>query len=170
MASTQAPPPGGPPGGPPLGRRIPRPVWQVINGFMRTALSLPFPTPIGQRLMLVSLTGRKTGRHYRQPVSYVRHGDALLTPGGGKWKLNLRPGQPTRLHVNGRDVTAYPELVSDPQTAGDLYAAMAAANPTVTRFSGMQIGPDGRPDPQRLAGALKYGFVIVRWHLSKPGA
>lgn len=52
---------------------------------MRAVLGLPFPTPLGKRLMLVDITGRKTGRHYRQPVSYVRHGDVLLTPGGGKW-------------------------------------------------------------------------------------
>jgi hypothetical protein len=29
--------------------------------------------------MLVYLTGR----HYRQPVSHIRHEDTLLTPGGG---------------------------------------------------------------------------------------
>lgn len=34
--------------------------------------------------MLISFAGRKTGKAYRQPVSYVRHGDTLLTPGGGK--------------------------------------------------------------------------------------
>jgi hypothetical protein len=44
--------------------------------------------------MLVYLTGRKTGRHYRQPVSYIRDGESLLTPGGGRWKLNLVEGQP----------------------------------------------------------------------------
>jgi hypothetical protein len=64
----------------PLGRRIPPPAWHVVNRFMRAILSLPFPTPLGKRLMLVDLTGRKTGRHWRQPVSYVRHRGSLLTP------------------------------------------------------------------------------------------
>ena len=41
-------------------------------------------TPLGKRLMLVYLTGRKSGRHYRQPISYVREGETLLTPGGGR--------------------------------------------------------------------------------------
>jgi hypothetical protein len=40
--------------------------------------------------MLLSLRGRKCGKMYRQPVSFVRDGDTLLTPGGGRWKLNLR--------------------------------------------------------------------------------
>jgi hypothetical protein len=40
----------------------------------RMLLGLPFPTPLGRRLMLVHHTGRKTGKHYRQPVSYVQDG------------------------------------------------------------------------------------------------
>ena len=36
--------------------------------------------------MLVSFTGRRTGRRYWQPLSYVQDGNTLLTPGGGNWK------------------------------------------------------------------------------------
>jgi hypothetical protein len=55
-------------------------VFRVINVPMRFVLGLPIATPLGKRLMLVHLTGRKSGRHYKQPVSYVRDGDTLLTP------------------------------------------------------------------------------------------
>ena len=75
------------PGNRPLDRRIQARVMRVMNVPMRAILGLPFPTPLGRRLMLLFLTGRKTGRRYRQPVSYVRDGDTLLTPGGGNWKL-----------------------------------------------------------------------------------
>ena len=64
--------------------------------------------------MLISFTGRKTDKAYRQPVSYVRQGDALLTPGGGKWKWNLQDGRPVRIRLRGRDVIARPELIKDP--------------------------------------------------------
>jgi hypothetical protein len=151
----------------PLGRRIPRPVWRLVNGFMRAVLGLPFPTPLGKRLMLVNLTGRKTGRRWRQPISYVRHEDVLLTPGGGNWKLNLRPDESVRLRINGRDQMATPELVRDRDTASDLLAIMIASNPAVTRFSGMELDAEGRPDPVRLGHALDHGFAIVRWHLDQ---
>lgn len=166
MASTPTPTPPAQP----LGRRIPPPVWRIVNSFMRAVLSLPFPSPLGKRLMLVNLTGRKTGRHYCQPVSYVRHDHVLLTPGGGNWKRNLNPSQPVRLHINGRDQTATPEIVTDPDTAADLLAIMIAANPTVTRFSGIGLDADGRPDRHRLDQALQHGFAIVRWHLDQPHA
>src|SRR5262245_37306105 len=67
-------------------------VFRVVNVPMRLVLGLPISTPLGKRLMLVYLAGRKTGRHYRQPISYVHDGQTLLTPGGGRWKLNLVEG------------------------------------------------------------------------------
>ncbi len=152
----------------PLGRRIPPVLWKVINRFMRAVLGLPFPTPLGRRLMLVNLTGRKTGRHWRQPVSYVRHDGVLLTPGGGNWKRNLKPGEPVRLHINGRDQMAIPELVTDPHDVSDSLAVIIAANPRVTRFSGIGVGTDGRPDSERLDQALQHGFAVVRWRLDPP--
>ena len=51
-----------------------------INVPMRAVLGLPFPTPLGRRLMLLFPTGRKTAKKYRRPVSYVRDGDTLLFP------------------------------------------------------------------------------------------
>jgi len=38
---------------------------------------------MSRRLILLSYTGRKTGKPYTIPVSYVEQGDALLIPGGG---------------------------------------------------------------------------------------
>jgi hypothetical protein len=84
---------------PPLSRRmmvrVMPVVFRIVNVPMRLILSLRTATPLGKRLMLVYLTGRKSGRHYRQPISYIRDGETLLTPGGGKWKLNLVEGEPT---------------------------------------------------------------------------
>src|SRR5215831_17395996 len=89
-------------------------VFRVVNVPMRLILGLPISTPLGKRLMLAYLTGRKTGRHYRQPISYVRDDETLLTPGGGRWKLNLVQGQPAHVRLRGRDISLGPELVRDP--------------------------------------------------------
>jgi F420H(2)-dependent quinone reductase len=67
--------------------------------------------------MLVFLTGRRTGKSYRQPVSYVRYDETLLTPGGGRWMLNLTDGKPVRIRLRGRDVVARPESPDDPTGA-----------------------------------------------------
>ncbi len=151
----------------PLGRRIMASVMGMLNVPMRVLLGLPFPTPLSGRLMLVSFTGRKTGKAYQQPVSFVQQGDTLLTPGGGRWKLNLREGEPVRIRLRGRDVLAQPELVKDPEEIECLLAVMTAANPTVSSFVGIPKSSDGRLERGRLETAVKYGFRIVRWHLEK---
>lgn len=82
-------------------------------------------------------------------------------------ELNLRLGQPVRLHINGRDQTATPEIVTEP-AAADLLALMIAANPTVTSSSGIGLDADGQPDRNRLGQALQQGFAVVCWHLDQP--
>jgi deazaflavin-dependent oxidoreductase (nitroreductase family) len=153
----------------PLSRRVQRRVFRVVNVPMRFMLGLPFPTPPGNRLMLVFLTGRKTGKKYRQPVSYVRDGGVLLTPGGGNWKLNLSAGEPVRIRLRGRDVTARPDIVADPAEVERLLGVMTAANPMSGRFVAIPKGPDGKLDPERLDTAIRYGFRIIRWHLDGAG-
>lgn len=76
-------------------------LMRLLNVPMRRALALPFSTPLSRHLMLLYLTGRRSGRSYRQPVSYVVDGETLLTPGGGKWKLNLERGRAVRVHLRG---------------------------------------------------------------------
>jgi hypothetical protein len=144
-------------------------VWQArlmraINMPMRLLLRLPLRTPLSRQLMLVYLTGRKTGKHYQQPVSYVTDGDTLLTPGGGRWKLNLHPGQCTRLRLRAHDVLARPELVRDVDQVDRLLRRMQAANPRITRFAPV-AGVDGQIDRGRVENAVRYGFAVVRWYL-----
>src|SRR5262249_33315097 len=120
--------------------------------------------PLSSRLMLVFLTGRKTGRAYRQPVSYVRDADTLLTPGGGKWKLNLRAGDPIRIRLAGRDVSARPQFVRDPDEVDRLLHYMMSRNPRLTSFVPF-IDRNGTIDPQQLEQAIRHGFCIVRWQV-----
>jgi hypothetical protein len=132
---------------------------------MRVVLGLPFPTPLSRRLMLVHHTGWRTGRRYRQPVSYVAVGATLLTPGGGRWTNNLRNGQSVRLRLRGRDAAARPELVRDPEDIEQLLALMRSANPSLDRFVRIPRGADGRYEQARLQAAIDHGFCVVRWHL-----
>jgi deazaflavin-dependent oxidoreductase (nitroreductase family) len=144
-------------------------LMRVINVPMRLILGLPFATPLSGQLMLLSFTGRKTGKAYRQPVSYVPDGDTLLTPGGGNWKLNLKEDQPTRVHLRGRDVLARPEFIADAGDVLRLLQKMMAVNPRVTAFVPV-MGPDGQIDPAKVAAAVDHGFRIIRWHLQRRAA
>ncbi len=141
---------------------------RAVNVPMRAVLGLPFPTPLSANLMLISYTGRKTGKAYRQPVSYVRDGDTLLTPGGGRWTLNLADGarpRPVRIRLRGRELPASAELVTDAAEVERLLGVIARENPRAARFIPIPRRPDGRLEPDALGAALRHGFSIVRWHV-----
>lgn len=144
-------------------------IMRAVNVPMRAALSLPFATPLTANLMLVSHTGRTSGKAYRQPVSYVRDGDVLLTPGGGRWTRNLAGGRPTRIRLRGRDQPARPELVTDPAELERLLDVIADKNPRAARFIPIPRAADGSLDPGALAAALRHGFCVVRWRLAPGG-
>ena len=146
------------------GRRQAR-MMRVVNVPMRAVLRLPFATPLSANLMLVAYTGVKSGKSYLQPVSYARDGETLLTPGGGRWTLNLKDGRQVRLRLRGRDVPARAELVSDPAEVERLLGVIAVGNPRAMRYIPLPRRPDGRLDPDALNAAIGHGFRIVRWHL-----
>ncbi len=146
------------------GRRQAR-IMRVVNVPMRAVLRLPFATPLSANLMLVSYTGVKSGKAYLQPVSYARDGEELLTPGGGRWTLNLKNGRQVRLRLRGRDVPAHADLVADPAEVERLLGVIAAGNPRATRYIPIPRRDDGRLEPDALGAAIGHGFRIVRWHL-----
>jgi hypothetical protein len=140
-------------------------MMRMVNVPMRAVLRLPFPTPLSGNLMLVGYTGRKSGKAYLQPVSYVRDGKTLLTPGGGRWTLNLSGGRPVRLRLRGRSVPAHADLVADPAEIERLLGVIVAANPRAANFIPIPRRDDGSLEPELLGNAVRYGFRIVRWHL-----
>ena len=146
------------------GRRQAR-IMKAVNVPMRAVLRLPFATPLSANLMLISYTGVKSGKSYLQPVSYARDGETLLTPGCGRWTLNLKNGRQVRLRLRGRAVPAHADLVADPAEVERLLGVIAVGNPRAMRYIPIPRRDDGRLEPDALAAAIGHGFRIVRWHL-----
>ena len=146
---------------------------RAVNVPMRAVLPPAVPDPAVGEPDAGLLHRRKSGKAYRQPVSYARDGETLLTPGGGRWTLNLRTARQVRLRLRGRDVPAHADLVSDPAEVERLLGVIAAGNPRAMRYIPIPRRADGRLEPDALAAAIAHGFRIVRWHLdtaSRPHA
>jgi deazaflavin-dependent oxidoreductase (nitroreductase family) len=142
---------------------------RFFNPLTRLVLQTPLHPLMSGRVMLLSFTGRKTGRSYTTPVSYVREGNSLLVPGGGAWWRNLEAGPPVRVHVRGvwRGVTS--KVIKEPTVLADTMQRMLAENPAVGVFTGIKAGPDGRPDGAALERERQRGFVVVQLCLGDNG-
>jgi deazaflavin-dependent oxidoreductase (nitroreductase family) len=140
-------------------------VMGALNALPTFVLRLPFQTPMSRRLVLLTYTGRKSGRSYTIPVSYVKQGDTLLIPGGGAWHKNLEHGSPVRVRLRGSERSARSEVIKEIDEVERLVAFMMAANPAVSRFIGVPREGDGRPNRARLEQVVRGGFAVVRLRL-----
>jgi deazaflavin-dependent oxidoreductase (nitroreductase family) len=135
---------------------------------MRLVLGSRAHSMMSGRLMLLSFTGRRTGRSYTTPVSYVQDGRHLLVPGGGAWWKNLTTGR-ARVRLKGAWQVVTPELVREPAAMSEVLGRMLAANPAIALFTGIPLGPDGRPMAESLDRERRRGFVVVRLQIERSG-
>ena len=86
--------------------RIPEPLFVVINAGMRLLLRSPLHGLVSRSLMLITFTGRVTGRTYTTPVRYIRVGTTIrwFTNRDAKWWPNLKHDPTVVLRLAGRDV------------------------------------------------------------------
>ncbi len=85
--------------------RLPEPLFLVINPVVRILLRSPIHSFWSKNLMLITFTGRKSGRRYTTPVRYVRLGDTVrcFTSSENSWWRNLRGGADVTLRIEGVD-------------------------------------------------------------------
>lgn len=124
---------------------------------------------MSRRLLLLRFIGRKTGRTYVTPVSYVQEGDQLLVPGGGRWWKNLMSG-PVTVRLRGKWLPVASQVIDEPQAMADVLGRMMAANRALSVLTGIRRGTDGRPDSRSLERERNRGFVIVRLMLQEETA
>jgi deazaflavin-dependent oxidoreductase (nitroreductase family) len=60
---------------------------------------------LGQAMMIITHTGRKSGRQYSTPIGYLRDGDSVLgfnVGGGSQWYKNLKQNPVVTLTIQGQ--------------------------------------------------------------------
>jgi deazaflavin-dependent oxidoreductase (nitroreductase family) len=131
----------------------------VVRGLLRTP---GLSRIIGGRLVTLYVVGRKSGRRYAVPVSYLAQGDDLLIGTSFGWARNLRTGEPVAVRLKGKlrvadvqTLTAEPDVVT-------AYARMAAVNPAFARFNGVRVDQDGSADQRDLHVAWVGGARVIK--------
>ena len=99
----------------------PSAVIRVVNPILGFLLRTPLAGPARKQLMVLSFTGRKTGRHYSIPVSAHLIDDELYALTGAPWKQNFRDGAPAQVLYGGKKTTMRGELIGDRAVVSDLF-------------------------------------------------
>jgi len=114
--------------------------------------------------MLISYTGRESGRTYTTPVNYVWDGDTLLvvSPRDRIWWKNLRVESPITVRVAGRDLRGVGRAYKgeDAVEEGGLLTVLRKA-PAFRRYWRVELDPDGHPeDRQDLLRVARANLLI----------
>ena len=81
------------------------------NDFMAWVLRSPFHGMLSNGMMLITVTGRKTGKAYTTPVGYYEEGGCLwvLTSLDRSWWRNLQGGANVKLLLKRKSVNGFAE-------------------------------------------------------------
>ncbi len=144
------------PGTPPKG------LMKVANRIIAPLLRSPLHGLISGSLMLLTMTGRKSGRRITTPVSYLPDGAGrLILFTFSSWWPNLQGGAPVTLRIQGRDVRALATPDSDPATvAGEIGRFLHTHGVQNARKIGLRLDPQHPPTPDDLH-RLAAGRVVI---------
>jgi len=120
---------------------------------------------VGQGLLLLHVTGRRTGRVYSTPVAYHRQeGGRLLVLTNSRWRVNLR-GAPTSVEVTllGRRVPATAVLEEDPVVVAEVYERLIGefGATKAGRRLGIRINVDRAPTHDELVETARREHLSV---------
>ncbi len=141
-----------------------RGLYRVLNVGVRLLLRSPLHGLAGGRIMLLTVTGRRSGRPLTVPVSYLRHEGGFLsfTSGGwSAWWKNLREDAPVAVWVRGRRLTGSARAHTEGDAVVEGLGTFLAAFPGTAGRYGVGLDAGGRPNPREVDAAVRKGRAVM---------
>jgi deazaflavin-dependent oxidoreductase (nitroreductase family) len=126
----------------------------LFNRLMSAMLRSPLHRLASRSVMLITFTGRKTGKRYSTPVSYLRQGNKITAFTGAKWSRNLVGGAPVTLNIKNKNYQGTAEVVEEKEAVAEGLRSFLNQVRIDARFYQVKFDDDGRPnwqDVQRAA-------------------
>jgi len=131
-----------------------------VNSAMKVILRSPLHGLVSQTILLISFTGRRSGKTYSTPVSYSMSGDQVTIFTHATWWKNLRGGAPVSLRIRGGERRGLAEPVAgDREVIAAGLAAHLQAVPGDARWYGVRLDRNGIPDAEQVKNAA--GSVVM---------
>ncbi len=133
-----------------------------FNPLIAAILRSPFHGVLSRSMMLVTVTGRKSGTAYTTPVNYIPVGEELWTVSSRNrtWWRNLRGGGSVSLRLCGRLVQKAARVVEPQAEVAQALAQLVEAAPGYARYLGITRGPDGRLDASALQDSARERVIV----------
>lgn len=118
-------------------------------------LRSPLHRIVSRSIMLITFTGRKSGKSYTTPISYLRDDDMVTAFTGANWSRNLIDGAPVTLNIKNKEYQGQADVVADDKRAvAESLQNFLRTVRSDARFYQVKFDDDGEPnwdDVQRAA-------------------
>ncbi len=138
-----------------------------FNPIMIWLLKSPLHGMISKSVMLVSITGRKSGKTISTPTNYLRNKDTLwvISLRDRRWWRNLRGGARVRVLLAGRNLEGNGQVIEDEKSIANGLFDYYRQVPKVAKYVNIKMETEGLPvsaDCERAAHRL----VMIRIDLA----
>jgi hypothetical protein len=143
---------------------------RAINPLARLLLRSPAHGLLDPTVLLLHVTGRKTGRSYDIPVGYASVDDRLILVTVARWRVNLRGGADVEVTWRGRRRLMHALLDEDPASVAVVYDSVIEhlGWQKASRQLGIATPHGHRPTLLELrVAAQTYDWSVIT--LSRPG-
>ncbi|MCU1642679.1 MAG: hypothetical protein JWN03_2954 [Nocardia sp.] len=135
-------------------------VPSYVNWVVKRILRSPLHRIMSRNTMLLTFTGRKTGKQYTAVVRYVRDGDLVTCYTDSKWWINLRGGAPVDLLIGGQTVSGTATVVKDRAVVTESLTSFLQATPSDSKYYGVGRDAAGQPKPEDIRAAAEITTVV----------
>ena len=136
----------------------PKAVLRLVNPIVVALLRSRLHRLASKNLMLLTVTGRKSGRSYTLPVTRHEQPDGtLVVSAAGSWRHNLRAGSDVRVTLDGRERTAHVTPEEDPVQAAEVFKGLL--DRASARDVGVKVNVDRSPTPDEIKPVLAHRVV-----------
>ena len=131
------------------------------DSFVTALLRSPLHGLVSKGILLITVTGRKSGRRISTPVSYWEDDGALwiMSSRDRTWWRNLLGGAPATVRLRGRDRAARGEPVLDEPEVALRLGGYLRKLPGNARYINVRM-QDGQPNADDLAREAKIRVMI----------
>ncbi len=139
--------------------------WQKLyNPFVIFLLRSPLHGLVGKNMMLITVTGRKSGKRYTIPVSSIRDGEILLVISlkDRTWWKNLQGGAQITVSLQGHAWKGRGEAFTDAETVAKTLLLILQRVPGYQRLYHLKLDATGQPEHPEDLTRLAQDRVIVR--------
>jgi deazaflavin-dependent oxidoreductase (nitroreductase family) len=138
--------------------RPPKALLKLLNPIMAALLRSRLHPLASKNFILLTVTGRKSGRSYTLPVTRHEQPDGtLVVSAAGGWRHNLRAGTDVRVTLEGRERTAHVTPVDDPLRAAEVFKGLL--DKSGARDVGVKVNVDRSPTPDEIKPVLAHRVV-----------